>query len=882
MANWTAAHVRRLFWRAGFGARPDEVRQWTRRGKDATIDWLVGAQGEPRYTGPAPSADGRPLDPLNEFGHDRLLWLDRMVRTGHPLREKMTLFWHDHFATFGQPTPLMLAQNDTQRRLALESFDELLRAMTLDPALGRALSLTKSAKKDPNENFGRELFELYTLGGGHTEDDVREAARALTGLREIVGAQGSGVVFDPARHDGGVKTIFGVSGALDWEDVLRMSVEHPAHAPFLVGKLWDFFVGTPIDAGRRAALASVYVSGGRRLRPVLRQILADPALYRKLGSPEMVKWPAVYVAGQLRAMRAPVDRVGYGDLMAEMGQALFAPPSVAGWDWGHRVAVVGCDARALRAGQPPRRQARPGRRGAERRAARPAGEQASGPGDRRRRPSPGAAAHAHGARAAHPQLRHVPAERRQRRAAAAHAAPPAHLRSREPALLMARSNPYTACEDFHRTAATDRHPSVGVSRRHFLGSAAGGALALYTAQALPLQHWIDGADEAAAAAPDAPMLVSVFLPGGLDLLDTFADTEQDGVYRDARAEAARPLTAPLAGTTLSPHPALSAGPAGGLRGIFESGQMGLLPGIDYANPDLSHFHSRHFWETGTITAHATTGWLGRWLDAHGTRTNPFQGVTSGSKLSPTLLTGGAPVSSINGVRDARLGVPLLAPPAQARAMRAYRELTAGHRGDGTARAAARTSARLAQQVSERLGRLDDRSLAGAGRGYPAGSVFAERMRQTAFLLDQPLGTRVATVDCTGDFDTHDSQPETLNVVLADVSATLSAFQEDLRARGIADRVLTFVWTEFGRRLRGNRSLGTDHGAGGIAWVMGPRAAPGVLTEYPSLRRLDRDGNLRVTADFREVYASIIEQWLGTGADRVIPDAAAMRRVKVVR
>lgn len=459
---------------------------------------------------------------------------------------------------------------------------------------------------------------------------------------------------------------------------------------------------------------------------------------------------------------------------------------------------------------------------------------------------------------------------------------------------MPPSNPYRACEDFHRTAATARHPDVGVTRRHALGLGLGAGIALYTARALPLQHWLDGAAEAAAQAPDARVLVSVFLPGGLDLLDSFADAGQHPIYRDKRAGAARALGADrLRGTALSAHPALGRGSGGGLKGLFAAGRIGLLPGIDYTNPDLSHFHSRRFWETGTITAQQTSGWLGRWLDLHGGARNPFQGVSSGPRLSPALLTAGAPVASIAGLQRAELRVPGLSADAQAIALRAYRRLGAERRGEGAGRSAARRSARLAHEVSERLARLDD---GGAGvlpppdlqydpeglvSGYPPKSAFGARLRQLATILAQPLGTRLATVDCPGDFDTHNNQPERLARTLADVSASLSAFQHDLELRGLGDRVLTLVWTEFGRRLLGNRSAGTDHGAGGIAWVMGTRVASGVLTEYPSLRDLDAHGNLKVTVDFREVYASLIEQWLGTSAGDIIPDAGAMRRVRLV-
>jgi hypothetical protein len=135
---------------------------------------------------------------------------------------------------------------------------------------------------------------------------------------------------------------------------------------------------------------------------------------------------------------------------------------------------------------------------------------------------------------------------------------------------------------------------------------------------------------------------------------------------------------------------------------------------------------------------------------------------------------------------------------------------------------------------------------------------------------------VATVDAPGDFDTHDDQAATLVRDLAQLSQGLSAFQADLEARGIADRVLTLVWTEFGRRPQENSSGGTDHGAGGIAWVMGARARGGPAVALSRPQRLRREDNLKVTTDFRAVYASLLEQWLGTGADEVLPDAGPRR------
>jgi uncharacterized protein (DUF1800 family) len=197
------------------------------------------------------------------------------------------------------------------------------------------LSLTDSHKDSPNENFARELMELFTLGGGYTERDVREAARALTGFRsKWAGGDLKHIRFDPEAHDRGVKRIFGRRGRFGPDGVLDLVVAHPRHAPFLVGKLWEFFVGEPADRKTAAALARTYRASGRRIKPVVERILRHPALYSRLDEPRMVKSPLVYVAGTLRGAGVGVRIDDYGWLLGQMGQMPFEPPSVAGWDWG--------------------------------------------------------------------------------------------------------------------------------------------------------------------------------------------------------------------------------------------------------------------------------------------------------------------------------------------------------------------------------------------------------------------------------------------------------------------------------------------------------------------------------------------------------------------
>jgi uncharacterized protein (DUF1800 family) len=295
---------------------------------------LLNGGAGPKIKLPAPHVDGRPLDPNNEYGQDVLWWLDKMIRTPRPLQEKMTLFWHDHFATAGQDTPLMLAQNTTLRKHGLGSFRVLLQAVTKDPAMLLFLNGAESTKDKPNENYARELMELFTLGHGYTETDIREAARALTGFRANYDADITKTYYDATYHDGSKKQIFHKSGAYDWRDVLDLCIEHPRHASFLVTKLWDFFIPTKINPATRSRLVREYRRSHHKIRPVLRAIFEHPAMYRGLDAPDMVKSPVVYVAGSLRACGQGISRDDWVYLLSAMGQLPFDPPSVAGWDGG--------------------------------------------------------------------------------------------------------------------------------------------------------------------------------------------------------------------------------------------------------------------------------------------------------------------------------------------------------------------------------------------------------------------------------------------------------------------------------------------------------------------------------------------------------------------
>ena len=258
-----------------------------------------------------------------------------MVRSTNPFVERMALVWHDWFATHrvgGITQQGMIEQNQLFRRHALGSFAQLLEDVTKDPAMLRFLNGDKNTVRSPNENYARELMELFTLGvnRGYTEGDIREQARALTGWRGVrrpaLGTYDFSYV--PRLHDGGVKTVFGKSGNFDWQDACRLCLEHRNHPSFFVAKLWSYFVPTAPPRATQRDLEAIY-RDGYRIRPVVEAILQHPALYN---GPRMVKPPVVYAAGLLRALGRGVNGANWANLGAISGQRLFRPPNVAGWD----------------------------------------------------------------------------------------------------------------------------------------------------------------------------------------------------------------------------------------------------------------------------------------------------------------------------------------------------------------------------------------------------------------------------------------------------------------------------------------------------------------------------------------------------------------------
>ena len=331
------ARIERLLWRAGVGPQRGEVAAWEARGVEALISALLAPSGAPREPRPVRLIDGRRLDPLNEGDHDVLWWLDRAVRSRHPLVERMTLNWHDHFAVSNDSVGdnlLMLRYANTLRRHALGNFRTLVRAMVREPAMQLFLDLAYSTKDAPNENFARELMELFTLGvnNGYSEQDIREAARALTGYWWDYDRRRGG--YDRSAHDAGVKTIFGRRGRFTPLEVVDLAIAHDAHAPYLCRKLWGYLSPRDCPEDLLAAMVAEYRRTGTEIAPVLGLALHHEAFWADLETPDAIKPPVVYVAGLLRATGQPVRRGDWAYLLHGMGQRPFYPPNVSGWPSG--------------------------------------------------------------------------------------------------------------------------------------------------------------------------------------------------------------------------------------------------------------------------------------------------------------------------------------------------------------------------------------------------------------------------------------------------------------------------------------------------------------------------------------------------------------------
>jgi uncharacterized protein (DUF1800 family) len=373
---WTIFEAAHLLNRAGFGGSPADIKAFHARGREKAVDFLISPP-EPLDEFPLPSWTSDEIfqaDNRERLENRKLLqeakrtmsaeeadqtkreaarkfrqvenrrgleaqgwWFRRMLKTEAPLREKMTLFWHDHFATsiqkVKQPT-LLVRQNDLFRCNAFGSSRTLTQAVLLDPAMMLYLDTQSSKKGSPNENFAREVMELFTLGeGNYSEQDIRECARAFTGyqLNRLTGK-----VFHANRQwDDGSKTIFGKTGNFDGKNVIDMIFENPEAARFMTSKIWQFFVYENPPKAAIDSLAKDFQASDFNIGQLLRQIFLSEEFYSESAIRSQIKCPVQYLIALLKQLEIEQPPVGLAVSGGQqLGQVLFAPPNVAGWDWG--------------------------------------------------------------------------------------------------------------------------------------------------------------------------------------------------------------------------------------------------------------------------------------------------------------------------------------------------------------------------------------------------------------------------------------------------------------------------------------------------------------------------------------------------------------------
>jgi len=354
---WGAPHIRHLLTRASFGVAVDELNTLLPLTKSQIVARLLTDD-------PLPASPGawitEPYDPAVyrtwtqaeqqawqranrlHIEETRAWWILRMAASPFNLREKMTLFWHNHFTSEFDVVQLaqwVYMQNDTLRKHALGNFRTFLKAIYKDPAMLLYLDGVRSIRTQPNENFARELFELFTLGvGNYTENDIKQAARAFTGwqidTRNIGSTDPNKPVayLVPNRFDSGIKTVFGKSGNFGGDDIIDLVLDQPVVAEFICGKLYKFFVSRETDKAFVTELANIFRQNNYEIKPVVQAIFESDHFYSEHAVASLIKSPIELGVNNVRLLKPKRVTPTYIISSAtSLDQDLLNPPNVAGW-----------------------------------------------------------------------------------------------------------------------------------------------------------------------------------------------------------------------------------------------------------------------------------------------------------------------------------------------------------------------------------------------------------------------------------------------------------------------------------------------------------------------------------------------------------------------
>ena len=346
--------ARHLLNRTSFAADIDDINAFSRLTREQAVDRLLAWSGG-RVATPAPGwvnefVSPRRMRAMSEEDRKALLrdqiqkgfelrnwWLTEMLTTSSPLNEKMVLFWHNHFVSSLQKVKspaLMYRQHLLLRKHAFGYFGDFLHDIARDPAMVVYLDSASNRKGQPNENFAREVMELFTLGeGNYKEQDIKEVARAFTGWS--IDLDSGEFTFRRAAHDDGVKTVLGRSGNLDGDAVLDILLAQPQTAEFIVSKLWREFISPGPEPGEVKRIARMFRDNRYSIRVALRALLLSDAFYASQNRAVLIKSPVELIVGTLRQFRFETGEVTPFVFVArQLGQDLFAPPNVKGWPGG--------------------------------------------------------------------------------------------------------------------------------------------------------------------------------------------------------------------------------------------------------------------------------------------------------------------------------------------------------------------------------------------------------------------------------------------------------------------------------------------------------------------------------------------------------------------
>lgn len=322
--------VAHLLRRAGFGSTPQELKYYTSLGYEGAVEELLNPSKVDNDTLEQDikqqDFDYTLIDDLKRW------WLYRMAFTRRPLEEKMTLFWHGHFATSDRKVNnayAMYGQNQLFRQLCLGNFHEMLYNVSKDPAMIVWLDNQQNRKGKPNENYAREIMELFSLGiGNYTEKDIKEGARAFTGWQTLP----NGFYFNQRQHDDGEKTFLSVTGNLNGDDVIDILVRQPAASKFIAKKLVKFYVADQPDPGLVNRIADVYVQSKYDIKEMMRALLTDDVFLSEKAFHAKIKSPVELAIGTIKTLQFRQLDSDLPAMLARMGQDIFMPPNVKGWD----------------------------------------------------------------------------------------------------------------------------------------------------------------------------------------------------------------------------------------------------------------------------------------------------------------------------------------------------------------------------------------------------------------------------------------------------------------------------------------------------------------------------------------------------------------------